>query len=180
VSKSSSSYRVFNSVEFRQIREVETSSKAPTRWRRGGRYGFHFVAVLGSPTFRQRVVHFSPTRLGPVPPTNGVGLKGAGGSTNPDEISALVSEVNEEPSESRKSSRRGAFEAVSITLTLCEQYPLIHETVILFPSDTSIATLYYGEGIHLARPHCITKRGLRASSMERESEPIHHRDEEAS
>ncbi len=68
-----------------------------------------FAAVLASAVFPERLAPFSPAQLRPPAPPTRVGLKGAGGSAYPDDVStAGVSNANdEERNESRESSRRG-------------------------------------------------------------------------
>jgi len=67
------------------------------------------VAVLASAVFPERLAPFSPARLQPLAPPTRVGLKGAGGSACPDDVStATATEASgEERNESREPSRRG-------------------------------------------------------------------------
>jgi len=75
----------------RYVDETVTISKAPPRWSRGlvallGRR----PAVLTSPTFLQRGAPFSSTQRWPAGQPMRVGLKGAGGSANPDDASTAT------------------------------------------------------------------------------------------
>ncbi|TQQ81531.1 hypothetical protein EWF95_00885 [Halonotius roseus] len=65
--------------------------------------------MLASPAFLQRVAPFSPARVSGSGSRSRVGMKGAGVSANPDDVStAGVSNANdEERSESREPKRRG-------------------------------------------------------------------------
>ncbi|TQQ80293.1 hypothetical protein [Halonotius roseus] len=88
-----------------------TASKAPTRWSRGARCALRACgpAVLASPVFLQRVAPFSPARPRlPDQPTR-VGLKGAGVSANPADVSTTANAVSEERSESREFCELGGI-----------------------------------------------------------------------
>ncbi|TQQ79644.1 hypothetical protein EWF95_11590 [Halonotius roseus] len=86
--------------------------------------------MLASPAVRQRIAPFSPARLRLFDSPTRVGLKGAGGSPNPDDASTTANVVSEERSESRESSRRG--------LSRCSQSNRTNLNSTLSPGTTQI------------------------------------------
>ncbi|TQQ81951.1 hypothetical protein EWF95_03145 [Halonotius roseus] len=68
-----------------------------------------FATVLASAVFPERLPPFSPTHVGRPNSRSWVGLKGAGGSANPDDASTAGTSgaSDEERSESREPRRRG-------------------------------------------------------------------------